>query len=82
MYYYPLIHICVWCPLRAGEAIGSPRTGVKSGCELPCGCSKHNKFSPLQEQQMLLTAQQSLQFLALFFPKVLLGMGPLCWYSV
>lgn len=37
-----------------------PRTGVTNGCESPQGCWESN-LGPVQEQQVLLTAQPSLQ---------------------
>ena len=39
---------------------GSPRTGVRDSCELPCDCWKLN-LNPLEEQPVLLTTEASHQ---------------------
>lgn len=41
------------CLLTPEEGIGSPKTGVAGGCELPCGFWEPNS-GRLQEQQVLL----------------------------
>ena len=43
---------------RDGGSVRSPGTGVIDGCEPPCGCWESN-LGPLEEQQMLLTAEPS-----------------------
>lgn len=48
------------CPWRPEEDIGSLWTGVSDGCETLCGFWKLNQ-DPLQEQQILLTTEPSLQ---------------------
>jgi hypothetical protein len=59
-----MYHVGAWYPQRSEEVTGHPRNGVMHGCELPCGCCKRN-LGPLQEQQVLLTAEPSLQSPAL-----------------
>jgi hypothetical protein len=39
MYVY---HMCALCERMSEEDVGSPRTGVMDGCELPCGCWEQN----------------------------------------
>jgi hypothetical protein len=46
-------------PGRPGKDAWSPRVAIFS-CEAPCGCCESNP-RPLQEQQVLLTAEPSLQ---------------------
>ena len=53
-------HVCAWCLRRSEDGIRSPGTGVKSGCESPCGCWVL-KLGPLQEQHVLLSTEPSLQ---------------------
>lgn len=45
---------------RLGEGIGSPGTGVVDSHELLCGSWELN-LSPLEEQQVLLTPELSVQ---------------------
>lgn len=45
---------------RSEEGIGSPRVGLTDGSESPCGCWEANP-GLLQEQQVLLTSEPSLQ---------------------
>jgi hypothetical protein len=52
--------VCVWYLWRSEESIGPPGTDVKDGCELSCECLELNT-GPIQEQQVLLTAESSLQ---------------------
>jgi hypothetical protein len=55
------VFVClVLVDIRRG--VRSLRTGVKNGCEAPCGCLELN-LGRLQEQQMLLTMKPSLQSL-------------------
>lgn len=45
-----LCSMCVWCPQRLGERVGSPGTKVTNGCKSLCGCwvlPKSNKHSLL-----------------------------------
>ena len=42
------------------KGVGSPGTRVTNSCELPCGCWELNP-GPLQEQQVFLTTEPSLQ---------------------
>lgn len=30
--------LCAWCPRRPKEGDRSPKTGIRDGCESPCGC--------------------------------------------
>lgn len=30
-------HACTCCPGESGEGVRSPGTGLRGGCELPCG---------------------------------------------
>lgn len=46
--------------LRPEEDVGFPGTGIVDSCELPCGCWELN-LSPLEEQPVLLTVEQSLE---------------------
>lgn len=46
--------------LEARGNIGSPRTGLTGGCELPCGC-RELKSGPLEDQLVSSTAKPSLQ---------------------
>ena len=48
--------------LGASQKKVCPGTEVTYSCELPCGCWKLNP-GPLQEQQVFLTAEPSLQLL-------------------
>ena len=61
-----LHHMHAWYPRRPEEGTGSPEIGVTDGCELPCRCWESNP-SPLQKQQVLLTAEPTLQSFTLFF---------------
>jgi hypothetical protein len=49
-----------WCPWKSEENIGSPGAGVIGGYELSSGCYRQN-LGPLQEQQVPLTIEPSLQ---------------------
>ena len=49
---------CVWYSRRSEEGIIFPGTGVPESCEPTCGCWELNLY-PLQEQQVLLTAEPS-----------------------
>lgn len=31
-------YLCAWCPRRPKEGDRSPETGIRDGCESPCGC--------------------------------------------
>ena len=42
------------------DGVRFPKAGVAGGCELQCQCWELN-LGPLQEQQVLLTAEPSLQ---------------------
>lgn len=57
--------ICVWCPLRKEEVVGSPRTAVTDGCEALCGCWELNLCS-LKDHPVFLTTEQSLQTISPF----------------
>lgn len=46
-------------PVEEGEDVGTPATGVLGAYELPCGYWQWN-LGPLQDQQVLLTAEPSL----------------------
>lgn len=48
--------------MRSTKAIRSPGSRVTGSCEAPCGCHKLN-LGLLQEQQVLVTAEPSLQTL-------------------
>jgi hypothetical protein len=47
-------------PQKSEVGIGSSGTGIIDGYELLCGCWELN-LGPLEEQQMLLTAETSIQ---------------------
>jgi hypothetical protein len=51
--------VCVQCPPRLEEGVGTPRTGTTDGCKFSCGCWESN-FDPLEEQPMLLMLEPSL----------------------
>lgn len=53
------IHVCVPSVPRDGNR--TPRTEVTDGCALPTGCWEWNQ-GPLQEQPVLLNAEQSHHF--------------------
>ena len=59
-----------WCLWKKEEAIKATRTGDTDGCEPPCGCWEMN-LGPLQEPQVLLTAEPFLQPLIWGFLKIL-----------
>jgi hypothetical protein len=63
------------------EAIGSSGTGVTDSCELPCGCWD-SISGPLEEQQVLLTSEPSLQILEHFIipPKKFYTRRQVWWY--
>ena len=58
---------------RSQESIWSPGTEVTGACKLPCRCWEPY-LEPLQEQLVLLTAEQSLQLCAPLLLNVLLCM--------
>ena len=47
---------------RPEDCIRYPGTGVTDDCELPCGCQELNS-GPVEEQQVLLTAEPQTSFL-------------------
>jgi hypothetical protein len=53
-------HVCVWYPGSSEGGIGSPRNDVTDSCEAP-GQSWNPNVGLLQEQQMLITPEPSLQ---------------------
>jgi hypothetical protein len=53
-------HMCAWCLWRLEEGTRTPETGVTEGCKLPWRSWESNLGS-LQEQQVLLTTEISLQ---------------------
>ena len=55
-----MCNIYIQCLQRPEEGTGSSGAGVTNGCELPCGCRELNP-GPLEEQQVLLTDEPSLQ---------------------
>jgi hypothetical protein len=55
------IMLCTWYPRRAKEGIGSPKTGVIDGSSMPLYWQWESNLGPLQEQQVLLTTEPSLQ---------------------
>lgn len=59
------MYVCAPCvslvPQSTEEGVGSHGTGDIDGCEPLCGCWESN-LSPLKEQQIILTAELSLQF--------------------
>lgn len=52
--------MCTVCMPVLEEGVGFSRTGVIDGCELPCGGWELD-LCPLQEQQVLLATEPSLQ---------------------
>ena len=50
--------VCMQCWQRAAEGVRSPETRVTESCAPPCRCWEPN-LGPLQELQMLLTAEPS-----------------------
>lgn len=61
-------HACALCPQIPEEDVGFMRTGVTGSCELPCGCWELYP-GPLQELEMLLTDESSLQLRISIFPR-------------
>lgn len=55
-----MYHVCAWCLQRPEEGIKSPGARIPGGSELTCGCYESN-LSPLEEQQVLLADELSLQ---------------------
>lgn len=53
------LYVCK-CPQSPEESVRSPRTKVTNGYVSQCGCWKPNS-SPLHKQQVLITAEKSLQ---------------------
>jgi hypothetical protein len=51
--------VCAWCLQRTKE-VGSPRTGIRNGCEPPCGYWESNQGT-LKEQPLTLTVNLSFQ---------------------
>lgn len=51
--------LCMECPQRLEEGIGSSGTGVTDGCWPPCGCWERN-LCPFQEQLVLSAIEISL----------------------
>ena len=62
------VNRCTICVLGAwgGQDIGFPETGVTDACELP-GRARELNPDPLQDQQVLLTAEPTLQPVAKYF---------------
>jgi hypothetical protein len=60
VYLNELNHMHAWCLCRSEENIRSPVTIVTDGCDITCVCWELN-IDPLQEHQVLLTAESSLQ---------------------
>ena len=58
------------CMPGAKGDVGSLETKVVHGCEASCGCQELN-LDPLQENQVLLTTEPSLQPLLAFIFKIL-----------
>jgi hypothetical protein len=58
--YMPVPHMLAWCLQRLQADTELPRTAVMDGCESPCGCWELTA-GPLQEQQVLLISEPSLQ---------------------
>lgn len=59
------VYVCIYALhvyLIPSEGARSPKTGVMDGCELSCGCKELNSGA-LQDQQVLLTDEPSLQHL-------------------
>lgn len=54
-----ILHIGMWYPQRPKEHAASSGTGVPDHCERPCGSWELNA-DPLEEQQVLLTAEPPL----------------------
>jgi hypothetical protein len=61
----PLYHLYAWSVQRTEEDIGSPGTGVTGGCEPLFGCWESN-LGPVQEKQVFLTTELTLQPPAVF----------------
>lgn len=57
--YMSVSYMHAWYPQKPEEGIRSPKTRVRDGGKLPCGCSDSN-LVPLQEQQILLTTVPSI----------------------
>lgn len=53
-------HMLAWCPLKPEKSIRSLETGVTKSCKPPLGFWESN-LSPLQEQQIFLATESSLQ---------------------
>lgn len=63
--YFVCLCVCLWIlylqgPLKSKEDIESPGTGVRDSSMLPCNFCELN-LGPLEEQQVLLTNELSLQ---------------------
>jgi hypothetical protein len=57
---YASMHdLCLWCPQRLEEDIGSPGTGVKDSYWLLCECLE-SKLGPLEEKPLLRITEPSL----------------------
>lgn len=63
-----MYHVRAWCPWKAeeGKGIRSPEIRVMDGHEPPCRYQNLN-LDPLQEQQMLLNTESSLQPQKIYF---------------
>ena len=54
-------HVHIWCPCDVQKQVsGPPGTGVMNGCKLLCRFWEPNRC-PLQEQQVILSAESPLQ---------------------
>lgn len=62
--YMYMYHVCAWCLQWSQEGVRSPGIGVMNACEPPHGCWEQN-LGRLQEQQMLLAPEPSVQSLTL-----------------
>ena len=72
--YFVCLCVCeLFVCLVPVEAIRSLGTGVTDSCEQPCGCWELN-LGPLEEQEMLLTTEPSLQTQNLILKKILKNM--------
>lgn len=57
--------MCLQYPQTLEEGVETSGTGVAGGCKLPYRCLELN-LSPVQEQQILLTTELSLQAVYVF----------------
>lgn len=63
---YMYCTICVYYLQKSEKPVGSTGNGITDGCELLCGHWESNP-SPLQEQQVFLTAEPPLKPLSFVF---------------